>query len=110
MVARVIFSVFNMCISSYWLFPTLDRKVFLSNDILLPRLRYTEEEGPCTVSLRSKNLRFSHLGKTASRLRFLQRTFLKVPKCEIFDRSDFHDFYPIKSLWEGDFAVKIKRF
>jgi hypothetical protein len=35
---------------------------------------------------------------------------LKVPKCEIFDRSDFHDFYPIKSLWEGDFGVKIKRF
>ncbi len=33
---------------------------------------------------------------------------LKVPKCEIFDRSDFHDFYPIKSLWEDDFAVKIK--
>ncbi len=23
---------------------------------------------------------------------------LKVPKCEIFDRSDFHDFYTIKSL------------
>ncbi len=33
---------------------------------------------------------------------------LKVPKCEIFDRSDVHDFYPIKSLWEGDFGVKIK--
>ncbi len=33
---------------------------------------------------------------------------LKVPKCEIFDRSDFHGFYPIKSLWEGDFGVKIK--
>jgi hypothetical protein len=35
---------------------------------------------------------------------------LKVPKCEIFDRSDFHDFYPVKSLWEGDFGVKIKCF
>jgi hypothetical protein len=33
---------------------------------------------------------------------------IKVPKCEIFDRSDFHEFYPIKSLWEGDFGVKIK--
>jgi hypothetical protein len=33
-----------------------------------------------------------------------------VSKCEIFDRSDFHDFYPIKSLWEGDFGVKIKCF
>ncbi len=31
-----------------------------------------------------------------------------MPKCEIFDRSDFHGFYPIKSLWEGDFGVKIK--
>ncbi len=35
---------------------------------------------------------------------------LKVPKCEIFDRPDFHDFYPIKSLWEGDFGVKVKCF
>jgi hypothetical protein len=33
---------------------------------------------------------------------------LKVPKCEIFDGSDFHDFYTIKSVWEGDFGVKIK--
>ena len=38
------------------------------------------------------------------------RKILKVPKCEIFDRSDFHDFYPIKSLWKGDFGVKIKCF
>ncbi len=35
---------------------------------------------------------------------------LKVPKCEIFDRSDFHDFYTIKTLWEGDFGVKINVF
>jgi hypothetical protein len=35
---------------------------------------------------------------------------LKVPKCEIFDGSDFHDFYTIKSLWESDFGVKIKKF
>ncbi len=33
---------------------------------------------------------------------------LKVPKCEIFDRSDFDDFYTIKSLCEGDFRVKKK--
>jgi hypothetical protein len=31
-----------------------------------------------------------------------------VPKCEIFDRWDFRDFYTTKSLWEGDFGVKIK--
>ncbi len=35
---------------------------------------------------------------------------LKVPKCEIFDRSDFPDFYTIKSQREGDFGVKIKNF
>ncbi len=32
---------------------------------------------------------------------------LKVPKCEIFDRSDFHDFYTIKPFYVGDFWVKI---
>jgi hypothetical protein len=34
---------------------------------------------------------------------------LKVPKCEIFDRSDFPDFYTIKSSWVGDLVVKIKK-
>jgi hypothetical protein len=33
---------------------------------------------------------------------------LKVPKREIFDRSDFPDFYTIKSLRVGDFGFKIK--
>jgi hypothetical protein len=32
---------------------------------------------------------------------------LKVPKREIFDRSDFPDFYTIKYLRVGDFGVKI---
>jgi hypothetical protein len=32
---------------------------------------------------------------------------LKVPKCEIFDRSDFPNFYTIKSSWVGDLVVKI---
>ncbi len=40
----------------------------------------------------------------------MKNRYLKVPKCEIFDRSDFHDFYTIKFLWEGDFGVKIKCF
>ncbi len=32
---------------------------------------------------------------------------LKVPTCEIFDRSDFHDFFnTIKSPKEGDFGLK----
>ncbi len=34
---------------------------------------------------------------------------LKVPKGEIFDPSDFHDLYTIKSLREGDFGVKIEK-
>ncbi len=34
---------------------------------------------------------------------------LKVPKREIFNRSDFPDFYTIKSLLVGDFGVKIKK-
>ncbi len=32
---------------------------------------------------------------------------LKVPKREIFDRSDFPHFYTIKSSWVGDLVVKI---
>jgi hypothetical protein len=32
---------------------------------------------------------------------------LKVPKREIFDRSDFPDFYTLKSSWVGDLLVKI---
>ncbi len=36
--------------------------------------------------------------------------YLKVPKCDIFDRSDFHDFYSLKSLREDDFGVKIQVF
>jgi hypothetical protein len=34
------------------------------------------------------------------------RNNLKVAKFEIFYCSDFHDFYTIKSLHEGDFGVK----
>jgi hypothetical protein len=34
---------------------------------------------------------------------------LKVPKREIFDRSDFPDSYTIKSLCVGDLGVKIER-
>jgi hypothetical protein len=38
---------------------------------------------------------------------FLMILCLKVTKCEIFDRSDFPDFYTIKSSWVGDLVVKI---
>jgi len=33
-----------------------------------------------------------------------------VPQRGIFNRSDFPDFYTIKSLHVGDFGVKIKKF
>jgi hypothetical protein len=36
--------------------------------------------------------------------------WLKVTKREIFDRSDFPDFYTLKSLRVGDFGVKITNF
>ncbi len=35
--------------------------------------------------------------------------YLKVPKREIFHRSDFPNFHTIKSLRMGDFGVKIKK-
>ncbi len=30
-----------------------------------------------------------------------------MPKCEIFDRFNFHYFYTIKTLWVDDFVVEI---
>jgi hypothetical protein len=39
--------------------------------------------------------------------RLILSTFLKVPKCEISHRSDFHYFYTIKPFWIDDFEVKI---
>ncbi len=32
----------------------------------------------------------------------------EVPKCEIFDGSDYHDFYTIQPFWGDDFGAKIK--
>ena len=46
------------------------------------------------------------LNKTTKQI---TRLVLKVPKREIFDRSDFPDFYTIKPLRVGDFGVKIKK-
>ncbi len=43
------------------------------------------------------------------RLPGLTTRLFKVPKREIFDRSDFPDFYTIKSLRVGNFGVKIKK-
>jgi hypothetical protein len=41
---------------------------------------------------------------------YANKTTLKGPKREIFDRSDFPDFYTIKSSWVGDLVVKILAF
>jgi hypothetical protein len=38
---------------------------------------------------------------------YMRKGSLKVPKCEILDRSDFHYFYTIKPFWVDDFVVKI---
>ncbi len=46
----------------------------------------------------------SRLRKTENRLILGPCPGLKVPKCEIFDRSDFDEFYTKKSLWGGDFG------
>ncbi len=40
------------------------------------------------------------------RLFLVEMKRLKVPKREIFDRSDFPDFDTIKSAWVGDLLVK----
>jgi hypothetical protein len=51
-------------------------------------------------------LKFLHCEKYLD-LHKLCHNSLKVPKREIFDRSDSPDFYTIKSSWVGDLLVKI---
>ncbi len=53
-------------------------------------------------------MKFGQECRTATH--FIIKINLKVPKREIFDRSDFPDFYTIKSLRVGDLGVKIKIF
>jgi hypothetical protein len=60
-----------------------------------------------TLSLRTLKIMPRNLNEI---VRSWIRLLLKMPKCEIFDRSDSHDFYTIKSLKEGDFGIKIKKF
>jgi hypothetical protein len=38
---------------------------------------------------------------------YLVRTARKVPKCEMFERLDFHDFYTREPSWVADFGLKI---
>ncbi len=62
------------------------------------------------VSISNYNRQQQH-SKTKWNLKSSRRSslgYLKVPKREIVDHSDFHDFYAIKSLTVSDFEVKIK--
>ncbi len=52
-------------------------------------------------------LRWAGRGRGASSAPFC---VLKVPKREIFDRSNFPDFYAIKSSWVCDLVVKISTY
>ncbi len=38
---------------------------------------------------------------------YLNQPYLMVPECEIFDRSDFYDFYTLKPFWVGDIGAQI---
>ncbi len=60
--------------------------------------------GTCNVSCSSLDLFF--LPEDS----FSVPEYLKVPRRESLYRSDFHDFCNVKSLWGGDFEVKIKLF
>ena len=63
-------------------------------------------------TFRSKNyntLPLHHEGYAINKKFVIFKHSLKVPKREIFDRSDFPDLYTIKSLRVGDFVVKIKK-
>jgi hypothetical protein len=40
--------------------------------------------------------------------KLLPMSYVLGAKCEIFDNSDFDDFYTIKSIWGADFWVKIQ--
>ena len=64
-----------------------------------PRIRFS--------LLSSLHKYFKKLAAVSSGYYF--RSALKVPKREIFDRSDFHDFYTIKPLRVGDFGVKTEK-
>jgi hypothetical protein len=62
--------------------------------------------------LKVQDIHFSFLqGFTGKHCRFRIdcNAVLKVPKREIFDRSDFPDFNTIKSLRVGNFRVKINK-
>ena len=61
-----------------------------------------------TFSLSQRKLTLTATNKLLCIIKLLEPLKgLKVPKCEILDRSDFHYFYTIKPFWVDDFVVKI---
>jgi hypothetical protein len=62
------------------------------------------------LRINHENLREQIKPKNLWICNLLTHLCLKVPKRDLFDRSDFPDFYTIKSLRVGDFGVKIKKF
>ncbi len=73
-------------------------------DIFMFEYMYCTDFGPYTKQHFGTRIAFifrTALSKSTTRIT------LKVPKREIFDRSDFPDFYSMKSSWVGDSLVQI---
>ncbi len=66
---------------------------------------WIQREEPISETIESNRELVSFPNK--ARLKIFK--YLKVPKREKFDRSDFPDFYTMKSLRVGDLGVKIKK-
>jgi hypothetical protein len=113
---------FVFCAELFWVHFLLKSNVFYWNqykkmDFLIPHSTYSKN---FFLSHREINVYFSWTKKSkwqATSQYFVKRYFykqvldyhcpLKVPKREIFDRSDFPDVYTIKSSWVGDVVIKI---
>jgi hypothetical protein len=50
---------------------------------------------------------FSHPAHAIAFLPRIAGKVVKGPKCKIFGRSDFNDFYTIKPFWAGDWGKNI---
>ncbi len=69
--------------------------------------KQSERGRACTSHLYQAGLIFPLPLCVYSVVGWMVGNMLKVPKCEILDRSDFHYFYTIKLCWVDDFVVKI---
>jgi len=80
-------------------------QAFTEVSLIITRRRYALGSNPNPTDSDSQ----SCINVDVQNYGFIFCPSLKVPKREIFDRSDFSDFYTIKSLRVGDFGVKIKK-